>query len=436
MFKTKILLFVAFSCIVKISFAQNNAPVISNMEVKVNTAKKQVTITYDLRDSENDRIEISLRVSDENKRYITINPRLVSGDIGSSVSQGKSKKIIWQYQDDAKAMQRLNVKLIADDLYKININEVVNKINVGSLTNDMQHIYGIRAHDNEKNLIRLYEVRKYIENKFKENKLTTFKQKAKLKGLDIENIIGEIEGESDESSNYILCAHYDTESKSPGADDNGSGVIGMLEAMRVLSGYNFKKSIRFIGFDGEEIGHLGSRVYVKQSKEDRSRVIKGLINFDMIGYYSDKPNSQKIPFGYDQLYPEVTKAVLNNNLKGDFILNTANSNSVALGNAYKNSAGKYVRGLKVISLLATADWKFTPELAAGDHIQFWKEGYPALQIGDTGPFRNKRLDTRRDLLKTVNFNFIANVVKATVATLAELAEIQHCTSVVATISLK
>jgi Zn-dependent M28 family amino/carboxypeptidase len=66
------------------------------------------------------------------------------------------------------------------------------------------------------------------------------------------NIIGRKRGLADERPTYIMDAHYDGVSNTAGADDNGSGVVSFLEAMRVLAPYNFARSIDFIGFDFEE----------------------------------------------------------------------------------------------------------------------------------------------------------------------------------------
>ncbi len=434
-FRIVFLLFLIHALLFKSLYAQNNPPIISNMKVVADTDGRQLIITYDLKDTEDSKIKIMVKASDKNSnKFTSVAAATLKGDIGLLVSPGKSKKIYWTYPTAIKNIEDFKIKLIADDMYKIKAEEIINKVSSQSLSREISNIYGVRSHDKEKHLVQLYKVRKHIENRFVENNLTTLKQSATLKGVNIVNLIGELEGVYDETSCFILCAHYDTDSKSPGADDNGSGVVGMLEAMKILSGYSFKKTIRFIGFDGEEIGHLGSRVYVKEAKTDASRQIKGLLNFDMIGYYSNQPNSQKVPFGYDQIYPEATKTIVENKFRGDFILNTANNTSVSLGNAFKSASAKYVPGLKVISLVAVGDWKFTPELNASDHIQFWKKGYNALQIGDTGPFRNSRLDTRRDVLKTLNFTFMSDVVKATVATLVELAEIQHCTTMTVAVS--
>lgn len=88
---------------------------------------------------------------------------------------------------------------------------------------------------------------------------------------------------------YVLGAHYDTinnmtgspDPGSPGADDDASGVAGLLEAARVMSKYSFQSTIVFTAFDAEEEGLYGSAAYVQAHRTDN---IKGMIELDMIAY--------------------------------------------------------------------------------------------------------------------------------------------------------
>lgn len=78
-----------------------------------------------------------------------------------------------------------------------------------------------------------------------------------------QNILGRKAGLKEENTTYLIDAHYDGVATAPAADDNGSGVAGILEAVRILSKYNFEHSLRFIGFDFEELGLVGSQRYVQ-----------------------------------------------------------------------------------------------------------------------------------------------------------------------------
>jgi len=71
-------------------------------------------------------------------------------------------------------------------------------------------------------------------------------------------------------------------SDSPGANDNASGMAGVLEAARVLSKYDFQSSIIFLGLSGEEQGLFGGKFFAKDAKEANWDIV-GIINNDMIG---------------------------------------------------------------------------------------------------------------------------------------------------------
>ena len=108
-------------------------------------------------------------------------------------------------------------------------------------------------------------------------------------GLDVSlqgeyfNVVGELTGMTTPENIYIIGGHYDTTgSNHPGGDDNASGTAGVLEAARVLSQYQFESTIRFIGFNAEEDGLLGSMDYVNNHVIPGGENIVGTVNMDMI----------------------------------------------------------------------------------------------------------------------------------------------------------
>jgi hypothetical protein len=234
-------------------------------------------------------------------------------------------------------------------------------------------------------------------------------------------------GHSHPAQMVVLDAHYDSAPNSPGADDNASGVAGVIEAMRILSNYSFKKSLRFLFFDLEEAGLVGSNVYASLQVHKRDS-IKGVINFEMIGYHSDLPNTQDFPTGFNVLFPEAYNEVLANQRRGDFIINVGNTNSKELKNAFHNNTKSHVPELKIISLEVPGTGTIAPDLRRSDHATFWDRNIPALMITDGANFRNKNYHTPRDSAHYLNFNFMADVVRAAMATMIELAEIEHGTT--------
>lgn len=111
-------------------------------------------------------------------------------------------------------------------------------------------------------------------------------------GLDVElhafayqngewhNVVGTKVGFAYPDAQYIVGAHYDSVG-NPGADDDASGVAGLLELARVFSQYDSEYTIRFIAFDLEERGLIGSKAYVADHASDD---IRGMIQLDMIAW--------------------------------------------------------------------------------------------------------------------------------------------------------
>ena len=115
-------------------------------------------------------------------------------------------------------------------------------------------------------------------------------------GLDVEfhqweyrkfedrNVIATLHG-NDSSSNaiFIICAHYDTVENSPGANDDGSGVVAILSIAEILSKYSFNHTIQFIAFSGEEVGTYGSFNYARDAYNQGDNIV-AVLNLDIIGY--------------------------------------------------------------------------------------------------------------------------------------------------------
>ena len=98
------------------------------------------------------------------------------------------------------------------------------------------------------------------------------------------NVIAVLPGSSTRSDQvYLVGAHYDSVG-NPGADDNASGVAGVLAAAQVLSQYHFEATLVFAAFDREEQGLIGSWNYSGQHHNDD---INGMVSLDMIANNND-----------------------------------------------------------------------------------------------------------------------------------------------------
>ncbi len=139
------------------------------------------------------------------------------------------------------------------------------------------------------------------------------------------NVIATITGSEFPETYIIVGAHYDSQSLdsdnmvfAPGADDNASGVAGLLEMARVLktSGFQPRCSIRFIAFSEEEFWASGSETYCNYAIAE-NQDIKVMICFDMLG--SNTPQSSEfyvVPYDGSEQY--CAEAIRISNQYGDF----------------------------------------------------------------------------------------------------------------------
>jgi hypothetical protein len=142
----------------------------------------------------------------------------------------------------------------------------------------------------------------FIEKYMKASGLTVTKQEFTLSfgtPARAENIVGELRGSSRPEEFVVLGAHYDSipsEGPAPGADDNGSGVTSLLLAARALSqgGFQPKRSIRFVAFNAEEVGLVGSEAYVNQMSGADRENFRGAIILDQVGFRRDSRKTSVI----------------------------------------------------------------------------------------------------------------------------------------------
>lgn len=402
----------------------NQPPVISNLSAVADWPNNTLTITYDVEDAENDPLEISVAFSDDGGYTYSLTFQVpVTGDVGFPVTPGTGRTISCDISGVAGMAATFTLRLVADDKQPFDLQQLVNEVDSTRLKENLEFVEGIRHRVT--GLAHLNEVRDSIGNHFIGHGLLTQEHLFQNGAATGRNIIGTLPGTGTAEKVVIVDAHYDTVNNSPGADDNGSGVVGFMEISRILSHYPTKKTIRYIGFDMEEDGLLGSIDYVSNDLPSNEQ-IEGVFNFEMIGYYSQQPYSQEVPPGFDIFFPDAIAQISANLYRGDFITNVANSTCEPLALLFNNAATQYVPDLKVITLVAPGNGSFFTDLLRSDHAPFWLSGEPALMLTDGADFRNDCYHTPMDVAEgKLNFTFMSNVVKATLASVAELAEIQH-----------
>ncbi len=415
-----------------LAFSQNAIPTISNLSVSFDDAGKQITLTFDLADSESNNIEVNVAFSDNYGETFFAEMLNIQGDVGFPITPGSNKQITFNYNASLQPVPGWAVRVTADDRQPFDIQQLVDQVDSNSLRNTLTFIEGIRHY--QTGISHLEEVKNYIEGDFRQRGLFTYRQNFSHNGYSAANIIGSLPGLKNERILYIVDAHFDSVNNSPGADDNGSGMAGVLEATRILSQYRFEHTIKFIGFDFEEsspsFGLTGSRKYVAEGIKSHEQ-LEGVINFEMIGYYSEEPNSQTAPPLFDTYFPQQHNELVTDSFRGNFLTNVADIQSTNLGIAFADAAAQYVPELKVVSLVSPDDLFIKPNLMRSDHASFWLGGYEAVMLTDGANFRNPYYHTPNDTIGTLNFTFMSRSVKAAIAAAATFAKPLHASSKVA-----
>jgi hypothetical protein len=204
-------------------------------------------------------------------------------------------------------------------------------------------------------------------------------------GTDIEATLNGVDKTSDEI--YIICAHYDSVPGSPGADDDGSGVAAVLSAAEIMSHYNFSHTVKFITFDGEEQGLLGSFFYAKNADESLDNIIV-VLNMDLIGYKKFPSSPKILRIFYDDNSYSLAEFTANVSLKYDDVID--------------------------------CDVRFSGWTDTSDHYAFWLWGYRALFYfeGERTPYYH----TYQDTVANMDMEYNTQTARLIIATLCELSQ--------------
>ena len=408
---------------VQFAFAQppNQVPVITNLSAQF-LPTGQLKINYDANDPESDPMEIIVQISNDGGYSYLATSTLAppSGDIGYPIPNGSSKQIVFQNASTLWG-QAVKIRITALDRKPFDMALLVQEVDSSALKNRLTYLEGVRHRTT--GTAHLAQTQDSLSNLFERLALGFKEQNFTYSGYTAKNLIGNKTGYAQTGQTVIVDAHYDTVSNSPGADDNGSGTVGMMEIAERLAKYPAKKGLRFIGFDLEETGLTGSQYYV--SNLSSLDTIAGVFNFEMIGFYDTKTMSQTLPTGFNQLFPAAYTAVAQDSFRGNFITNVGNTASQSLVDRFRIAAQTYVPNLKVIDVVTPGTGSLTPDLLRSDHAPFWTSNRQALMITDGANFRNLNYHTTKDSLYKLNFRFMQQVTQTTLAAAADLAEVQH-----------
>lgn len=232
-------------------------------------------------------------------------------------------------------------------------------------------------------------------------------------GRACDNVEVEIPGTASPGEIVIVGGHYDSVFGCPGANDNGTGIAGVLALARSLAKTAPARTLRFVGFVNEEPPHfrgddMGSRVYAKRCRERRENVV-AMLSLETIGYYSDAAGTQNYPPPLGLFYPS----------EGNFIAFVGNVGSRSLVKRcvrlFRDRAAFPSEGAAVPGFLPGVGWS--------DHESFWEHGYPGVMVTDTAPFRYPHYHQPGDTPDKVDFERCARVVEGLEQVLRDLAGI-------------
>ena len=262
------------------------------------------------------------------------------------------------------------------------------------------------------NELSIKKTESYITNYFKNIGLQVQLQQYKYGNYDITNIITGSQENLLSSKYYVIGAHYDSVPETYGADDNASGIAVLLELARYTMQEKISLPVRFVAFTAEEpptfsTRYQGSKVFVKSALENKDEIL-GAIILEMVGYTSN-----------EQAYPLVLKW-MGYPSKGNFIGIVGNRKSKKFGQSIFQSFKKNDQ-LPVETLFVPFNGRILPDTRLSDHSPFWDAGLFAVMITDTAFFRNPNYHTPKDTFDTLDYFFMAELVKSLLITLKKLS---------------
>jgi len=266
---------------------------------------------------------------------------------------------------------------------------------------DVEFLTELRPFRNYRNLEALEKVCDYLKREIHEAGLQSSVQEWEASGNIYKNVIASYNSEA--KRRLVLGAHYDVCGDQPGADDNASAVAGLLETMRLIveNQPDLDYLIDFVfycleepPFFGSEL--MGSYVHAKSLKEQNVDVI-GMVCYEMIGYFSDQPNSQSVNVpDVNVEFPSV----------GNFLVVVGIREFQSFNERFHQlmADGSKV-DIRIINFPS-------PFGAAGlsDQSSYWRFGYPALMLNDTSFLRNPNYHEPTDTIDTLDFEKLTEVV--------------------------
>jgi hypothetical protein len=254
------------------------------------------------------------------------------------------------------------------------------------------------------------------------------KKKARIvRDVEIHNVIAVLPGKLNPERQFIISGHYDSlallhtnpglptggatpanvnadaqfdlsnhSDVAPGVSDDGSGVAAVMELARIMSQYEFEKTIVFVAFAGEEEGLVGSTLYATKAHKE-NQIIDGVLNNDIIG--TEVSGNGRIDNGSVQVFSE----------------EPADSPSRELARYVKDISERYLPSLRIEEVFRADRLG-----RGGDHTPFNQEGYAAIRYTTPNEtYANQHTVT--DTFANASVPYTTRVAQSNAAVLASLA---------------
>ncbi|HLS87388.1 MAG TPA: M28 family peptidase [Burkholderiales bacterium] len=213
----------------------------------------------------------------------------------------------------------------------------------------------------------------------------------------------------------VVGAHYDTVEGSPGADDNASGIAGLIEIARLLRPRQRRRTVKLVAFANEEApffltDEMGSTVYAQAARR-RGDDVRLMLSLEMLGFYVEARGSQAYPPFLKWLYPD----------RGNFIALVSNLPS-------RRALGALVRAFRESSDFPAerlASPASVPGVGLSDHASFWRAGYPGVMVTDTAFYRYPHYHLATDTPDRLRYPEMARVVEGLAQAIQRLASDSH-----------
>ncbi|HEV8712225.1 MAG TPA: M28 family peptidase [Candidatus Binatia bacterium] len=257
----------------------------------------------------------------------------------------------------------------------------------------------------------LDRVAAYIRQEFKQAKGRVAEQPYEVNGTTYRNVTALFGPETKER--IVVGAHYDSAGEQPGADDNASGVAGLIELAYLLGKTPLPVCVELVAFTLEESGHfrtaqMGSAIHAGSLKK-QGILVRVMFSLEMIGYFTDALHSQSFPVSLlAAFYPS----------QGNFIAVVGKLDQLSAVRRVKQA----MRGASPLPVYSINAPRFVPGIDFSDHRNYWQAGYKAVMITDTAFYRNPNYHTWQDMADTLDYQRMAMVVQGVYAAVITFAQ--------------